>query len=103
MEDRIEKIRKRINVIKSELKKTGDMRPGNLSRQYQKPKEKKNPYYQVSYTHKMKSRTDYVKEKNIVNIKSEIDNYKHAKALFEEWIDLGIELSKLKMKDISQA
>ncbi len=103
MEDRIEKIRKRINVIQSELKKTGDMRPGNLSRQYQKPKEKKNPYYQVSYTHKMKSRTDYVKEKNIVNIKSEIDNYKHAKALFEEWIDLGIELSKLKMKDISQA
>ena len=74
------------------------MRPGNLSRQYQKPKEKKNPYYQVSYTHKMKSRTDYVKKKSIEDIKSEIENYKHAKAHFEEWIDLGIEMSKLKMK-----
>jgi uncharacterized protein DUF6788 len=103
MEDRIKAIRKRINVIQSELRKTGDMRPGNLSRQYQKPKEKKNPYYQVSYTHKMKSRTDYVRKKSIENVKNEIENYKHAKALFEEWVDLGIELSKLKMKNISQA
>ena len=105
MEDRIKAIRKRINVIQSELKQTGDMRPGNLSRQYQKPKEKKNPYHQVSYTYKMKSRTDYIRKESIEDVKSEIKNYKHAKALFEEWVNLGIELSKLKMKikNISQA
>ena len=103
MEDRINVIRKRINVIQSELRKIGDMRPGNLSMQYQRPKGKKNPYYQVSYTHKMKSRTDYIRKNSIENVKDEIENYKHAKALFDEWVGLGIELSKLKMKKISQA
>ena len=105
MSDRIKEIRKRINAIQTELGKITDMRPGTLSQQYQRPKEKKSPYYQVSYTHKMKSRTDYVRKDSIEDVKIEIENYKHAKALFEEWVNLGLELSKLKMKvkNISQA
>jgi hypothetical protein len=51
----------------------------------------------------MKSRTDYIRKNSIENVKDEIENYKHAKALFDEWVGLGIELSKLKMKKISQA
>lgn len=98
MKKRIKEIRNRVKEIKKELNGIKDLRPGTLSRQYQRPKEKKNPYYQVSYTHKMKSRTDYVRPAGVEEVKEDIDNYKRAKALFEEWVELGIELSKLKMK-----
>ncbi|MCR4307251.1 MAG: hypothetical protein NUV80_01690 [Candidatus Berkelbacteria bacterium] len=50
-----------IQEIKSELRDIGEMRPGSLTLQYKVPAEKKGPYYQLSYTHKMRSRTQYVR------------------------------------------
>jgi hypothetical protein len=51
----------------------------------------------------MKSRTDYVRATYVEEVKAEIENYKKTKMLFEEWGDIGIELSKLKMKRNAQA
>ena len=68
MKKRIKEIIDRIKAIKKELNKIGDMRPGTMSLQYQKPKEKKTPYHQVSYTHKMKSRTDYVRTSSVEDV-----------------------------------
>jgi len=55
---KLKQIENQIQKIKDELWEMGEMRPGSLTVQYKVPKEKKGPYYQLSYTHKMRSRTN---------------------------------------------
>jgi hypothetical protein len=92
---RLRQIENRIKRIKQQLLELDGMRPGTLTRQYKDRKEKKGAYFQLSYTYKMKSRTDYVRPENVDRIRGEIKNYKKFKKLTLEWIDLGIEYSKL--------
>lgn len=94
----MEKINNRISEIKEELQKLGDLRPGSLTKQYSNPKEKKRAFYQINYTHKMKSKSDYVKKEFVKEMEKQLKEYKKMKSLFEEWVDLGIEKSKLLMK-----
>jgi len=74
------------------------MRPGSLSRQYKIPKEKVGPYWQISYTRNMRSRTDYIRQECVVDIRKEIATYKRFKRLVDHWIDLSIERSKPDMQ-----
>lgn len=94
----IERMNRRIGEIKRRLQQIGDMRPGSLTRQYRIPKEKIGPYYQVSYTHKMKSRTEYVRPGHVARIRKEIEACKRFKKLITEWTDLGIRQSSLRLK-----
>jgi hypothetical protein len=96
-ENRLKQIERKIERIKKELQKIGPMRPGSLTQQYKKPKEKIGPYWQISYTRNMKSKSDYVRADCLPDIRKQIAAYKRFKELIEEWIDLGIEASKLKM------
>jgi hypothetical protein len=73
------------------------MRPGSLTRQYRNPGDKLGPYYQLSYTHTMKSRTEYVRVEFVDQLREQIAEYKRFKKLVEEWVALGIEQSKLQM------
>jgi len=98
MQKRISQIQKRIDKIKQQLLNIGEMRPGSLTMQYQKPKEKKGGFYQISYTYRMKSKTEYVRPEFVKYLKRQIANFKKFKKLTQEWIDLAIEHSKLKMK-----
>lgn len=98
MQKRILQIQKRIDKIKQQLLNIGEMRPGSLTMQYQKPKEKKGGFYQISYTYKMKSKTEYVRPEFVKDLKRQVANFKKFKKLMQEWIDLAIEHSKLKMK-----
>ncbi len=91
-----------IRKIKIELSELGPMRPGNLSLQYKAPAEKKGPYYQLSYTHKMKSRTQYVRPEWVDEIRGQIEVYRRFKKLIEEWIDLSIEYSQTRMKQAKE-
>jgi hypothetical protein len=95
---RLTKIQQRIAKIKAELAAIGDLRPGSLTRQYKDPIAKSGAYYQLSYTRDMRSRTDYVARESVREARREIANYKRFKALTNEWIALGIEQSRLKMK-----
>ena len=88
---------KQIEKIKKELQTIGEMRPGSLTCQYRNPKDRIGAYYQLSYTHKMKSRTEYVRPFFVDQIKKEITNYKRFKKLVDKWIELGIEYSKLQI------
>ena len=97
-EKRLRQIEKRIEKIKKALSKIGPMRPGSLTCQYKDPKEKSGPYWQISYTRAMKSRSDYVRSDYVAEVRKEIAAYKRFKTLMEEWIDLGIEASKLRLK-----
>ena len=94
---RIIYIDKRIAQIQKSISQIGDMRPGSLTMQYKDPKNKKGGYYQISYTYKMKSRTEYVKPQFVQSIENQVKSYKKFKSLIEEWIDLAIEKSKLLM------
>lgn len=97
-EKRLQKIQKRIDKLKRELAVLGDMRPGSLTCQYKDPTNKQGPYYQLSYTLDMKSRTDYVRSEHIVMLRREIATYKRYKALTSEWISLSIERSRFKTR-----
>ena len=91
-------INERIKKIKEELGEMGEMRPGTLSRQYKSPQKKAGAYWQLSYTRKMKSRTDYVRSASVPEIRQQIAAYKRFKTLVDRWVELAIEYSKLKMQ-----
>jgi hypothetical protein len=74
------------------------MQPGSLTRQYKDPKSQSGPYYQLSYTRDMKSRTEYIARECLPDVRRQIANYKRFKALSARWIALSIEHSRLKMK-----
>jgi hypothetical protein len=98
VDKKLEQIAKKITKIKAELMLIGEMRPGSLTYQYQKPAEKKGGFYQISYTHKMKSRTEYVKAEFVDDLKAQIESFKKFKSLTQEWADLAIQFSQLKIK-----
>lgn len=95
---RLAEIRKRIDKIKAQLTAIDDMRPGSLTRQYKDPARQSGPYYQLSYTRQMKSRTEYVARECVREVRRQIGNYQRFKVLITEWIALSIEHSRLKMK-----
>jgi len=90
-------LEKRIEQIKRELQTINEMRPGSLTCQYHNPKEKKGAYYQLSYTHKMKSRTDYVRSEFVPKVREQISEYKRFRLLVDEWVALAIKHSKMQM------
>lgn len=97
-QETISRIERRIARIKAALEKVGPLRPGSLTRQYKDPKGKSGSYWQLSYTRYMKSRTEYVRQECVADIRMQIAAYKSFKNLIEEWIDLSIEASKLNMQ-----
>jgi len=98
MQRRMIQIQRRIERIKKELVSIGEMRPGSLTLQYKNPKEKSGGFYQISYTYKMKSKTEYVRPEFVKDLKKQVTTFKKFRKLMQEWIDLAIEHSKLKMK-----
>ena len=90
-------IEKTIEKIKQELQTIQQMRPGSLTRQYHNPKDKTGAYYQLSYTHKMKSRTEYVRSEFVPRIREEISKNKRFRVFVNQWVELAIKLSKMQM------
>jgi len=96
MSTAIEKLVGQIERVKKQLQELGQMRPGAISRQYRIPKEKKRPFYQISYTHRMKSRSEYLRPENLAAIRKETANFKRFRKLMDRWVDLALKLSQLK-------
>ena len=93
----LRELEKRIAQIKRELQNITEMRPGSLTCQYHNPKDKTGAYYQLSYTHKMKSRTDYIRSEFVPLIREQISEYKRFRVLVDEWVALAIQHSKMQM------
>jgi hypothetical protein len=101
----------RIKEIQKILSEMGEMRPGSLSMQYNvcgnpscRCKDKKNPkkhgpYYQLSYTHKGKSTTEFVKAEKVDEVRQQIKNFRELKKLTDEWVDLSVKIAKLRKKE----
>lgn len=98
---KLSRIEKQIAALKVELLEISDMRPGSLTRQYKNPKDKTGAFYQLSYTHKTKSKTEYVRANQVDELQKQVDTYKKFKQLVDRWVELSIERSKIKM-DISK-
>jgi len=95
---RIQQIEQRIDRIKNALLEIGPMRPGSLTRQYKDPQNQTGAYWQISYTRRMKSRTEYVRQEFVKELRHRIATHKRFKRLVEQWIDLSIEHSRLTMQ-----
>ena len=98
MKTKIQKVGQEIAAIKKEMFDIGDMRPGSLTRQMRKAREKYGAYWQLSYTYRGKGRTGYVREECVEQVKAETVNYKRHKKLTDRLIKLSIEKSRLKME-----
>ena len=94
----LSQIKNEIETIKSQLMDIGDMRPGSLTRQYRNPKEQAGEFFQISYTYKMKSHTEYVRPQFVQQVRKQIQNYKTFKKLIDKWIELAIQYSQMSMK-----
>jgi hypothetical protein len=98
---RIRQIEQRIDRIKKAIEEIGAMRPGSLTRQYKDPQRHVGAYWQLSYTRRMKSRTEYVRQESVGEIRSQIATHKRFKQLVDQWIDLSIEHSRLTMQVVN--
>lgn len=102
LETRIEKIKEAITAL-------GDLRPGSLSQQYNvcgkpecrckaNPPRKHGPYYQLSFTWKGKSHSQFVRPQEVRVVKQQLRNYRRLRQLLERWVDLGMELSRRRLQ-----
>lgn len=98
MSTSISSIEKQIARIQRTLGALGPMRPGSLNRQYKDPTKKQGAYWQISYTHHMRSRSEHVRSEHLSAVRTELANYRKFRQLNESWIDLSLELSRLKRK-----
>ena len=95
----LDQIEERILGVKKRLMEIGEMRPGSLTYQYHKPKEKKGGYYQISYTYKMRSKTEYVRPEFVKELRGQIAAFRRFKRLVQLWTDLALEHSRLKIRN----
>ncbi len=98
MSTQLEKHEARIRTLFARMMALGPMRPGTLSVQYRNPAEKKTPFNQLSYTHKGKSRSEYVRPENLAAVRREVETYRKFRFLVEEATDLSLEASRLRHK-----
>jgi len=95
---RIQRIEQSIDRIKRTLLQIGPMRPGSLTRQYKDPQHHAGAYWQISYTRRMKSRTEYVRRECMTELRRQVVTHKRFKRLVDQWTDLSIEHSRLTMR-----
>src|ERR1700680_2322578 len=114
MSDRSQFLQRRIQSIKREIAALGDLRPGALSMQYNTcanpscrckadPPLKHGPYPQVSFTWRGKSTSQFVREQDVEEVQTQLANYHRLRNLVDEWIDLALELSRLRLQQRREA
>lgn len=98
MSTELVKRERQIRTLFARMAHLGAMRPGTLSVQYRNPEEKKTPFNQLSYTHKGKSRSEYVRPENLTTARREVETYKKFRLLVDEITTLSLEASRLRHK-----
>ena len=109
MESKIRTLQRRIESVKKELGKIGELRPGSLSRQYNvcgtpgcrckaDPPRKHGPYHQLSWARKGRNTSRFIRESHVVRVRKELRNYHRLRTLVDKWIDLSMELCEIRLK-----
>ena len=100
-------IENRIQKIKQQIAAIGEIRPGALSQQYNvcgnptcrckaDPPIKHGPYYQISFTWKGRSQSQFIRDDDVDQARQQLENYRHLRDLIEEWVTLAVDLSRLR-------
>jgi len=100
----------KIAKLKAALMTLGDLQPGSLSEQYNvcgtpgchckaDPPRKHGPYYQVSFTWQGRSRSQFVRREHVATVRQHLRTYQRLRALVEQWIAAGLELSRLRLTE----
>jgi len=104
----VQTLEQRIQQIKAELVALGDMRPGSLSKQYNvcgKPNcrckdpqnpQRHGPYYQLSWVHRGKSTTQFIRPPLLPQVRAQIATYTKFRKLTDAWINLALRLAQAK-------
>ena len=105
----IQKAEQRIQQIKAELAALGEMRPGSLSKQYNvcgKPNcrckdpqhpQRHGPYYQLSWVHRGKSTTQFIRPALLPQVRAQIATYNKFRKLTDQWVNLALRLAQAKL------
>ena len=108
LETKIQKIKAEIMALSLELQ------PGLLTKRYNvcgspgcrckaDPPQKHGPYYQLSFTRKGKSRTQFVRRHDLSLVEEQVRNYQRLKNLTDRWVVLGMALSRLRLREQHEA
>lgn len=95
---KLEGLEEVIDRIKREIGELGALRPGSLSKQSRKTKTTYGAYWHLSYTHRGKGHTEYIRDAFVRQVKTEVTNFKRFRKLIDRLITLSIKRSQLKMK-----
>ena len=96
---KIQKLEDKILKLKQSVANMGNLRPGSVSQQIAGgPNRKPRKYWQIIYTYRMRSRTDYLRDDLVESIKNETLEYRKFKKIIERIIELSIQLSKEKIE-----
>lgn len=110
-----QRLQQRIQRIKTRLAALGDMRPGSLSRQYnvcgkagcrckdRRHPQRHGPYYQLSYVHRGKSTTRFIRRPCLPMVRAQLAAYKQFRRLTEEWVAVALKIAAHKLKAAVQA
>lgn len=77
----------------ADLARLGSMRPGSLSRQYKDPAARTGAYWQLSYTHNMRSRSRYVPQDEVARLKPLLANFRRFRRLVDRCVALSINIA----------
>jgi len=78
---------------KAKLAQLGPMRPGSLSQQYRDPATKAGAFWQLSYTHNMRSRSRHVRTDELTLIRPLVANFKRFRLLVDRCVDLSVKIA----------
>jgi hypothetical protein len=103
-------LKSRIEQIKGQLSALGNFRPGSLSQQYNvcgkpdcrckaTPPKKHGPYYQLSYSWKGRSKTQFIRRNEVAATREQLQNYRRLRKLVDQWVELELELALLKLQE----
>ena len=105
----------RISQIKQEiLSLDAGLQPGILTQQYNvcgkagcrckdDPPQRHGPYYQLSFTRKGKSTTQFVKLEDLRLVRQQVRDYQRLRKLMDQWITLGMKLSRIELRQERQS
>jgi hypothetical protein len=85
-----------IAAIKVRLAGLGRMHPGSLSAQ---KRTRGGEYQQLSYSYLGKGHTRYVRPDEVPALERELANYRRFRELAAQWLQLEIELSRLRCEE----
>ncbi len=89
----IRRWQKQLAAAQARLAALGPMRPGSLSQQYRVPASKTGAFWQLSYTHNMRSRSRHVREDEVAQIRPLLANFKRFRALVDLCVDLSVKIA----------